>query len=104
VGTVFYLFEVSYKESLDALIGYLKRNRIETLEASTQILIIPSYRFRGTDILITNYHQPNSTLLLLIAAFTGDDWRLIYDHALMNNYRFLSYGDSSVLFSSKYCK
>lgn len=96
--------EVSYKESLDALIGYLKRNRIETLEASTQILIIPSYRFRGTDILITNYHQPNSTLLLLIAAFTGDDWRLIYDHALMNNYRFLSYGDSSVLFSSKYCK
>lgn len=76
------------------------QGKTPVLDASTQIIIAPSYRFLTTDILITNYHQPNSTLLLLVAALTGEDWRLIYDHALEESYRFLSYGDSSVLFNS----
>jgi S-adenosylmethionine:tRNA ribosyltransferase-isomerase len=68
-----------------------------TLHCNTSLLIIPGYRFRSAEGLITNFHQPRSTLLLLIAAFVGDDWKKIYEHALEHNYRFLSYGDSSLL-------
>lgn len=89
--------------SLNAAIGklksYLTENDITTLESYTGILIAPGYEFRVVDRLITNFHQPNSTLLLLVAAFTkGEAWKEIYDYALNNEFRFLSYGDSSLLY------
>ena len=84
------------KEALNALIGLLDRNQTDLLSASTQIIIAPGYRFRIIDGLITNFHQPQSTLLLLISAYLGNEWRTIYDHALENDYRFLSYGDSNL--------
>jgi len=86
----------SVSEAFDALIGLLDRHQTDILSASTQIIIAPGYRFRVTDGLITNFHQPQSTLLLLISAYLGNNWRTIYDHALANNYRFLSYGDSNL--------
>jgi len=75
----------------------MDKNGKTKIEASTEIMIIPGYKFRMTDGLITNYHQPHSTLLLLIAAFVGPDWKKIYQYSLENNFRFLSYGDSSLL-------
>lgn len=92
--------EVSVKESLTHLISWMEKNDIETLERKTEIIIVPGYSFKIIDILITNFHQPQSTLLLLIAAFTGEKWKDIYNYALSNNFRFLSYGDSSLLFRS----
>lgn len=90
--------EIEPKESIKALIEYMQYNKLKILNLRTQIIIVPSYRFRIVDILITNFHQPQSTLLLLISAFVGDDnWKRIYRYALDNNFRFLSYGDSSVL-------
>lgn len=86
------------EESLDALIEYLQRNGLTELKAGTRIIIVPGFRFRVVDILVTNFHQPQSTLLLLISAFVGGDWKNIYDYALGHDFRFLSYGDSSVLF------
>jgi S-adenosylmethionine:tRNA ribosyltransferase-isomerase len=65
--------------------------------AFTALMIAPGYQFRLADALVTNFHQPNSTLLLLVSAAIGDDWKLVYEHALANDYRFLSYGDSSLL-------
>lgn len=85
-------------ESLEILTHYLKTNDLPFLEASTAIFIIPSFKFRIISNLITNFHLPKSTLLLLVSAFIGDDWRKVYDFALKNQYRFLSYGDSSILF------
>jgi S-adenosylmethionine:tRNA ribosyltransferase-isomerase len=84
------------KEVLNALIGLLDKLQTDLLSASTQIIIAPGYRFRMVDGMITNFHQPQSTLLLLISAYLGNDWRTIYEHALANNYRFLSYGDSNL--------
>ena len=69
----------------------------DTLSGETGLLIAPGYRFKLVDGIITNFHQPGSTLLLLIAAFTGEDWKKVYSSALEHNYRFLSYGDSSLL-------
>ncbi|BBE19743.1 s-adenosylmethionine [Aquipluma nitroreducens] len=86
--------------ALQALIQLLERNQAEYLSASTQIIIAPGYQFRIVDGLITNFHQPQSTLLLLISAYLGDEWQTIYDHALTNNYRFLSYGDSNLYLKS----
>ena len=86
----------SASKAFQALIGLLDRNQTDILSASTQIIIAPGYRFRVTDGLITNFHQPQSTLLLLISAYLGNEWRTIYDHALTSNYRFLSYGDSNL--------
>ncbi|MBU8893096.1 MAG: S-adenosylmethionine:tRNA ribosyltransferase-isomerase [Bacteroidales bacterium] len=83
--------------ALNALLNYMSKNGITELHASTQIMIFPGYSFKMVDLLITNFHQPKSTLLLLIAAFIGDDWKKVYDFALKNNFRFLSYGDSSLL-------
>ena len=83
-------------EAFKALVGLLDRYQTDFLSASTQIIIAPGYRFRVTDGLITNFHQPQSTLLLLISAYLGEEWRTIYQHALANNYRFLSYGDSNL--------
>lgn len=76
---------------------YMERYKLECLQFTTAILIAPGYRFRVVCGLITNFHQPQSTLLLLIAAFVGEDWRRIYDYALVEGFRFLSYGDSSLL-------
>lgn len=89
--------EIDVKQAFDAIISYLESNKLETLHASTQIIIVPEYKFRVVGGIITNFHQPKSTLLLLIAALIGDDWRKVYDYALKNGYRFLSYGDSSLL-------
>lgn len=95
-----YLKEYPYtiEESLDALIGYLEKNGLRELKAGTRIIIVPGFTFRLVDILVTNFHQPESTLILLISAFVGGDWRTIYDFALSHGFRFLSYGDSSLLF------
>lgn len=84
------------KETLNALLALLDKHQSDILSASTQIIIAPGYQFRVVDGLITNFHQPQSTLLLLISAYLGDDWRRIYNHALENSYRFLSYGDSNL--------
>ncbi|MCQ2153194.1 MAG: S-adenosylmethionine:tRNA ribosyltransferase-isomerase [Bacteroidales bacterium] len=88
----------SSADALDAIIGYMDREGLAEFGASTRIIIVPGYRFRIVDILSTNFHQPESTLILLVAAFVGKDWRRIYDHALASDFRFLSYGDSSLLF------
>ena len=87
----------SPKESLSAILKYMKENNLNSLVASTKIMIAPGYQFKFVDGLLTNFHQPQSTLLLLVSAFVGDDWQKVYDFALHNNFRFLSYGDSSLL-------
>ncbi len=86
------------KDSLAALCEMMARRKAGIVNASTSIMIMPGYNFRMIDGLITNFHQPKSTLLLLISAWTGENWKKIYRHALENNFRFLSYGDSSLLF------
>lgn len=88
---------LSTHEALQALLDYLDNTQQDTLHAETQIMIKPGYQFRVVDQLITNFHQPKSTLLLLVSAFVGGDWHTIYDYALSHNFRFLSYGDSSIL-------
>ena len=90
--------EFSGREALQELSGYMEREGLERLKASTQIMITPlDYEFRIVHNIVTNFHQPKSTLLLLVSAFVGDGWRRIYDYALGHGFRFLSYGDSSVL-------
>lgn len=88
----------SRAEALDAIVRYLDANGLAELNIGTRIIIVPGFRFRVVDAMVTNFHQPQSTLLLLISAFTGGDWRTVYDYALGNGFRFLSYGDSSLLF------
>lgn len=90
--------DIPAAESIKAIIDYLESHNETVLQGSTQIIIAPGYTFRIVNALITNFHQPENTLILLIAAFVGKDWKKIYDYALQNNYRFLSYGDSSILF------
>lgn len=89
--------EVSVQESLNALINWLEETRQIRLHCQTSLIIVPGYFFRIAAGLITNFHQPKSTLLLLVAAFIGEDWEKVYRNALENDYRFLSYGDSSLL-------
>jgi len=89
--------KLSFGESLDALEWYMKKNKLQELNATTRIMIVPGYNFRSVRGMITNFHQPGSTLLLLVAAFAGNEWKKIYSYALENDYRFLSYGDSSLL-------
>jgi S-adenosylmethionine:tRNA ribosyltransferase-isomerase len=88
---------VSADDSLKALRKFLKKKKLKFLSASTSIMIVPGYQFRMTDGIITNFHQPRSTLLLLISAWTGKKWKDLYLYALENGFRFLSYGDSSLL-------
>jgi len=83
--------------ALGQLLAWMEKNKLEKLITKTQILIAPGYTFRIVKGLITNFHQPQSTLLLLVAALVGNNWKKIYHHALQNNYRFLSYGDGSLL-------
>jgi len=90
--------EFEVEKSLEVIYNYMIINNLNEINASTQIFIIPGYKFRIVDRIITNFHQPQSTLLLLVSAFIGDSWKSIYDYALKNNFRFLSYGDSSLLF------
>ncbi len=85
------------KLALKSIIDYLDKNRLDQLLALTQIMIVPGYEFHYPQAMITNFHQPQSTLLLLIASFIGENWLQVYEYALQNDYRFLSYGDSSLL-------
>ena len=90
-------YTLSVREALQAILDYLDKTGQQTLHAETQIMIKPGYTFHVVDQLITNFHQPQSTLLLLVSAFVGGDWHTIYDYALSHDFRFLSYGDSSIL-------
>lgn len=90
------------KTALNALLNWMKQNQLEQLITKTQIIIAPGYNFKITKGLITNFHQPQSTLLLLIAAIVGDDWKKIYAYALENNFRFLSYGDGSLIWNKAF--
>lgn len=87
----------SLKESLSAIISFLEKHGLNELKAGTRIIIVPGFQFRVVDMCVTNFHQPESTLILLVSAFVGGDWRRIYDYALSHDFRFLSYGDSSLL-------
>jgi len=89
--------EISTSDALQKILDYLDANNLTTLHAETQIMIKPGYQFRVVNGIITNFHQPKSTLLLLVSAFVGGNWKTIYDYALTNDFRFLSYGDSSLL-------
>lgn len=88
---------LSTVDSLRALLLWLERNSLPRLHAHTRIMIAPGYKFHIVKAIVTNFHQPKSTLLLLVSAFVGGNWRAIYDYALENDFRFLSYGDSSLL-------
>ena len=89
--------EISISLALQNILSYLERNNLTTLDAGTQIMIKPGFKFRIIEGMVTNFHLPKSTLLLLVSAFVDGKWREIYDYALANNFRFLSYGDSSLL-------
>ena len=84
-------------QAIQAIIDYLDRNGLEALHTSTQIIIAPGYQYKIVKMLITNFHQPQSTLLLLVSAFLHGDWKKVYDYALAHDFRFQSYGDSSLL-------
>ena len=89
--------DITPKEAIANILNYLNTNELETLHSSTQIIIAPGYEYKIVKMLVTNFHQPQSTLLLLVSAFVHGDWRKIYDYALAHDFRFLSYGDSSLL-------
>jgi S-adenosylmethionine:tRNA ribosyltransferase-isomerase len=91
---------ISYKESIQALMQHLDKTGETSLHGRTRLLIVPGYPYQSAAALVTNFHQPKSTLLLLVAAFIGEDWQKVYAHALQQEYRFLSYGDSSLLWRS----
>jgi S-adenosylmethionine:tRNA ribosyltransferase-isomerase len=86
------------KEAFQALLDWMKNNNLNSIFTQTQLLIAPGYRFRVANILVTNFHQPQSTLLLLVAAAIGNDWKKMYEYALGNNFRFLSYGDGNLIY------
>ncbi len=88
--------KISTKKSLENIVDYLNKTNRSAIQFSTQIIILPGYKFKIISGMFTNFHQPQSTLLLLISAFLGDEWRKVYDYALANNFRFLSYGDSNL--------
>ncbi len=88
---------LSVIEALRNILNYLDRHNLPALHTSTQIIIAPGYTYHIVRMMVTNFHQPQSTLLLLVSAFVHGDWRKIYDYALLHNFRFLSYGDSSLL-------
>ena len=89
---------VSAKDALQSMVKYLQQNKTERLFIQTQIIIAPGYSFKIINGIVTNFHQPKSTLLLLIAAIVGEKWKEIYGYAITNNFRFLSYGDGSLVF------
>jgi S-adenosylmethionine:tRNA ribosyltransferase-isomerase len=85
------------KVSMQAVMRYIKNSGAKEINGRTHLMIVPGHEFEMCDALITNFHQPKSTLLLLVSAFIGGDWKKVYRHALDNDYRFLSYGDGSLL-------
>ena len=89
--------ELTPVEALQQILDYLHRHEMEALHSSTQIIIAPGYQYKIVRKMVTNFHQPQSTLLLLVSAFVRGNWRKIYDYALEHDFRFLSYGDSSLL-------
>jgi S-adenosylmethionine:tRNA ribosyltransferase-isomerase len=89
--------DISREISLNALLDWMKQSAMQRIICKTQLLVTPGYTIRVADAIITNFHQPNSTLLLLISAFVGENWKSIYDYAIANDFRFLSYGDGSLL-------
>jgi S-adenosylmethionine:tRNA-ribosyltransferase-isomerase (queuine synthetase) len=92
--------DISAKQSLQNILNYLNDNKLDSIRAETQIMIRPGYKFKIVDAMITNFHQPRSTLLLLISTFVSGNWQQIYNYALEHDFRFLSYGDSSLLFKN----
>ena len=90
--------DISVRDSFQEILDYLESHNLDRFVARTQIMITPDYKIKTAKAIVTNFHQPESSLLLLISAFVGNDWHKIYDYALSNNFRFLSYGDSSLLF------
>jgi S-adenosylmethionine:tRNA ribosyltransferase-isomerase len=88
-------------DALQMLLQWMEKNNLDRLVAKTQLLIAPGYSFKIIKGLITNFHQPQSTLLLLVAALVGKNWKEIYDYALENDYRFLSYGDGCLLWKNE---
>ena len=93
--------EFTFTEAIQAVLTQLRKERCDQFLTKTSMMIRPGYRIRSVNAILTNFHQPKSTLLLLIHAFVGNDWKKIYDYALANNYRFLSYGDGSLLWLNK---
>ena len=89
---------MSKETALDSLLLWMSKNQKDRLFTQTQLLITPGYRFRVANALVTNFHQPQSTLLLLVAAVIGNNWKKCYEYALENDFRFLSYGDGSLIF------
>ena len=89
--------ELTHVKALQQILIYLHRHEMEALHSSTQIIIAPGYQYKIVRKMVTNFHQPQSTLLLLVSAFVRGNWRKIYDYALEHDFRFLSYGDSSLL-------
>ena len=85
------------EKAIEAVIMKMEKEKTDILQGETEIFIFPGYHFKMVQGLITNFHQPSSTLILLVAAFVGDDWKKIYQEALQNDYKFLSYGDASLL-------
>jgi S-adenosylmethionine:tRNA ribosyltransferase-isomerase len=96
--TPVYAGNITPEDSLEAVLKAMSRNGLKELAGQTQLMIVPGYKFQITDILITNFHLPRSTLLLLVAAFAGDGWKDVYQYALDHEFRFLSYGDSCLFF------
>lgn len=88
---------ITSQKAISNIIAWLDKNNLKTLHSSTQIIIAPGYEYKIVKVLVTNFHQPQSTLLLLVSAFLKGDWRNVYDYALSHDFRFLSYGDSSIL-------
>jgi S-adenosylmethionine:tRNA ribosyltransferase-isomerase len=92
---------ISANDALNYLINWMEEKDLDHFTAKTQIIIAPGYHFKIVNGLVTNFHQPQSTLLLLVAAFIGENWRKVYNYALDNNFRFLSYGDGSLLWRDR---
>jgi len=93
--------EIPYIESIGAIYKYFEKQQTTFIKCKTSIMIIPKYKFKTTDALITNFHQPRSTLIMLVAAFVGNSWKEIYEYAIKRNFRFFSYGDAMILFRSE---
>ena len=91
------MLETPSETAIRHLLTYMEKHKLEILHSSTQIIIAPGYNYHIVRMMVTNFHQPQSTLLLLVSAFVKGDWRKIYDYALAHDFRFLSYGDSSLL-------
>jgi S-adenosylmethionine:tRNA ribosyltransferase-isomerase len=91
---------ISAEMALDALLNWMDSNNLQKIITKTQIIIAPGYEFKIMKGLITNFHQPQSTLLLLVAAIIGDEWKRVYQYALDNDFRFLSYGDGSLIWTN----